>query len=349
MELSTIIDEAVIRNASDIHITAGVPPIVRISGELIRLGDERLLPDDTERIANQIFEIAGYKNVIHERGEIDFSFSVPQRGRFRCNIYKQRGSIAIAIRLIPMDVPDITTLNIPDAIINLWTKTRGLILVTGPTGVGKSTTLAALIDVINSRRNCHIITLEDPVEYLHRHKNGIISQREIGTDSKSFNNALRAALREDPDVIMIGEMRDTETIATALTAAETGHLVFATLHTMGAAKTIDRIVDSFPDSQQQQVRVQLASVLQAVVTQQLLPTRDGMIPAFEIMMCTHAVSNLIREGKTHQIDNMIQTGGRYGMQTMDGYLLTLYKKGFISKEDLLSYSFDPELIQKLTT
>jgi len=347
MDLNFIIDEAIIRNASDIHIAAGIPPVVRVSGELIRLGEQRLLPADTESIANQIFEIAGYKNNLNERGEIDFSFSVSHKGRFRANIYKQRGSVAIAIRLIPMDVPDITTLNIPDDIINLWTKTRGLILVTGPTGVGKSTTLAALIDIINERRNCHIITLEDPVEYLHRHKNGIISQREIGTDSKSFGNALRAALREDPDVIMIGEMRDTETISTALTAAETGHLVFGTLHTMGASKTIDRIIDSFPDSQQQQIRIQLATVLQAVVTQQLIPSRDVMIPAFEIMMCTHAISNLIREGKTHQIDNMIQTGGRYGMQTMDGYLMTLYKKGFISKEDLISYSFDPELMQKL--
>lgn len=347
MELLNIIEEAVTRNASDIHIAAGIPPVVRVSGELIRLGEQRLLPADTERIANQIFEISGYKNIVDERGEVDFSFSVPQRGRFRSNIYKQRGSVAIAIRLIPMDVPDITTLNIPDAIVNLWQKTRGLILVTGPTGVGKSTTLAALIDIINERRNCHIITLEDPVEYLHRHKNGIISQREIGTDSKSFGNALRAALREDPDVIMIGEMRDTETIATALTAAETGHLVFGTLHTMGASKTVDRIIDSFPDSQQQQIRIQLSSVLQAVVTQQLLPSRDSMIPAFEIMMCTHAISNLIREGKTHQIDNMIQTGSRYGMQTMDGYLLTLHKKGLISKDDLLTFSFDPEMMQKL--
>lgn len=347
MDLNFIIDEAIIRNASDIHIAAGIPPVVRVSGELIRLGEQRLLPADTESIANQIFELAGYKNNLNERGEIDFSFSVSHKGRFRANIYKQRGSVAIAIRLIPMDVPDITTLNIPDDIVNLWTKTRGLVLVTGPTGVGKSTTLAALIDIINERRNCHIITLEDPVEYLHRHKNGIISQREIGTDSKSFGNALRAALREDPDVIMIGEMRDTETISTALTAAETGHLVFGTLHTMGASKTIDRIIDSFPDSQQQQIRIQLATVLQAVVTQQLIPSRDVMIPAFEIMMCTHAISNLIREGKTHQIDNMIQTGGRYGMQTMDGYLMTLYKKGFISKEDLISYSFDPELMQKL--
>lgn len=347
MELSAIISEAVLRNASDIHIAAGIPPVVRVSGELIRLGEQKLLPEDTERIANQIFAISGYKNTLDERGEVDFSFSVGDKGRFRSNIYKQRGSVAIAIRIIPMDVPDIATLNIPDAITNLWSKTRGLILVTGPTGTGKSTTLAALIDLINERRNCHIITLEDPVEYLHKHKNGIISQREIGTDSKSFSNALRAALREDPDVIMIGEMRDNETIATALTAAETGHLVFGTLHTIGAAKTIDRIVDSFPDAQQQQIRIQLASVLQAVVTQQLLPSRESMIPAFEIMICTHAISNLIRESKTHQIDNMIQTGGRYGMQTMDGHLLTLYKKGFISKEDLLNHAVDPEMVIKL--
>jgi twitching motility protein PilT len=347
MELLKIVDEAVLRNASDIHISAGIPPVIRVSGELIRLGEQKLLPEDTERIANQIFEISGRKNTLYDKGEIDFSFSIAQKGRFRSNIYLQRGSVAIAIRLIPMDVPDISTLNIPDPIINLWTKTRGLILVTGPTGVGKSTTLAALIDTINERRNCHIITLEDPVEYLHKHKNGIISQREIGTDSQSFGNALRAALREDPDVIMIGEMRDTETMATALTAAETGHLVFATLHTMGAANTIDRIIDSFPNAQQQQIRIQLSSVLQAVVTQQLIPSHSSMIPAFEIMMNTHAISNLIREAKTHQIDNMIQTGGRHGMQTMDGYLLTLHKKGLISKEDLMTFAFDPEMMQKL--
>ena len=337
MDLISIINQAIISKASDIHITAGIPPVIRVNGELSRLGDEKLTPTDTAEMANQIFTSSGRPNTLAEKGEVDFSFSVPQKGRFRANIYKQRGSVAIAIRIIPMDIPDAASLNIPEAVTNLWSKTRGLVLVTGPTGVGKTTTLASIINLINERRNCHIITLEDPIEYLHRHKSGIISQREIGTDSLGFSQALRSALREDPDVIMIGEMRDNETIATALTAAETGHLVFGTLHTMGSAKTIDRIIDSFPTSQQQQIRMQLSSVLQAVVTQQLLPSKDSMIPAFEIMICTHAISNLIREGKTHQIENMIQTGGRFGMQTMDNYLSTLYKQGHISRQDLITY------------
>ena len=347
MNIVEIIDSAIRSGASDVHITAGTPAIIRCAGELIRIGETKLMPDDTKALADEIFEYTNCKELFERRGEIDFSFSIPQRGRFRANIYKQRGSIAIALRLIPMEVPDISTLNIPDTIADLWQKQRGLVLVTGPTGAGKSTTLAAIINLINERRNCHIITLEDPIEYLHRHKNGIINQREIGLDSKSFGKALRAALREDPDVIMIGELRDNETISTALTAAETGHLVFGTLHTMGAAKTIDRIIDSFPSEQQQQVRMQLASVVQAVITQQLIPVRDGMVPAFEIMIATHAISNLIREGKVHQIDNMIQTGTRYGMQTMDGYLLTLHKKGFISREDVLGYCFDAEIMEKM--
>jgi len=236
---------------------------------------------------------------------------------------------------------------LPESVIKLANKTRGLVLVTGPTGAGKSTTLAALINKINEERNCHIITLEDPIEYLHKHKTGIVNQREIGIDSKTFANALRAALREDPDVIMIGEMRDQETIATALTAAETGHLVFGTLHTMGASKTIDRIVDSFPQAQQQQIRIQLASVLQSVITQQLISANEKLVPAFEVMMVTHGISNMIREAKTHQIDNLIQTGNRYGMQTMDGTLLGLYKQGKILKEDVLAYCFDPEIMEKM--
>jgi len=347
MKLLDIIDNALRSGASDIHITVGCPPVMRCSGELIRLGEASLMPKDTSDLADEIFAYEDYKEVFEKKGEIDFSFSEATRGRFRVNIYKQRGSIAIAIRLIPIDIPDVKSLGIPDVIVNLSQKQRGLVLVTGPTGAGKSTTLASLIDIINKQRNCHIITLEDPIEYLHKHKNGIINQREIGIDSKNFGRALRSALREDPDVIMIGEMRDNETIATALTAAETGHLVFGTLHTMGASKTIDRIIDSFESSQQQQVRVQLATVLQAVITQQLIPTMTGMLPAFEIMLCTHAISNLIREGKTHQIDSMIQTGTRYGMQTMDGYLLTLYKKGLISREEVLTYCFDLEIMEKM--
>lgn len=347
MKLEQIISTAIKNGASDIHLTPGTPPVIRCSGELLRIGDEKLMPDDTLALAKEIFAINDYSEKFEKKGEIDFSFAMAKMGRFRVNIFKQRGSIAIAIRTIPMEIPDINYLEIPESVVKLTGKTRGLVLVTGPTGAGKSTTLAALINKINAERNCHIITLEDPIEYLHKHQIGIVNQREIGIDSESFANALRAALREDPDVIMIGEMRDQETIATALTAAETGHLVFGTLHTMGAAKTIDRIVDSFTDSQQQQVRVQLASVLQSVITQQLIPVGEKMIPAFEVMMVTHGISNLIREGKTHQIDNLIQTGNRYGMQTMDGTLLGLFKKGRITREDVLTYCFDPEIMEKM--
>lgn len=347
MKLEQIISTAIKNGASDIHLTPGTPPVIRCSGELLRIGDEKLMPDDTLALAKEIFAINDYSEKFEKKGEIDFSFAMAKMGRFRVNIFKQRGSIAIAIRTIPMEIPDINYLEIPESVVKLAGKTRGLVLVTGPTGAGKSTTLAALINKINAERNCHIITLEDPIEYLHKHQIGIVNQREIGIDSKTFANALRAALREDPDVIMIGEMRDQETIATALTAAETGHLVFGTLHTMGAAKTIDRIVDSFTDYQQQQVRVQLASVLQSVITQQLIPVGEKMVPAFEVMMVTHGISNLIREGKTHQIDNLIQTGNRYGMQTMDGTLLGLYKKGRITREDVLTYCFDPEIMEKM--
>lgn len=347
MKLEQIISTAIKNGASDIHLTPGTPPVIRCSGELLRIGDEKLMPDDTLALAKEIFAINDYSEKFEKKGEIDFSFAMAKMGRFRVNIFKQRGSIAIAIRTIPMEIPDINYLEIPESVVKLAGKTRGLVLVTGPTGAGKSTTLAALINKINAERNCHIITLEDPIEYLHRHQIGIVNQREIGIDSESFASALRAALREDPDVIMIGEMRDQETIATALTAAETGHLVFGTLHTMGAAKTIDRIVDSFTDYQQQQVRVQLASVLQSVITQQLIPVGEKMVPAFEVMMVTHGISNLIREGKTHQIDNLIQTGNRYGMQTMDGTLLGLYKKGRITREDVLTYCFDPEIMEKM--
>lgn len=347
MKLEQIISTAIKNGASDIHLTPGTPPVIRCSGELLRIGDEKLMPDDTLALAKEIFVINDYSEKFEKKGEIDFSFAMAKMGRFRVNIFKQRGSIAIAIRTIPMEIPDINYLEIPESVVKLTGKTRGLVLVTGPTGAGKSTTLAALINKINAERNCHIITLEDPIEYLHKHKIGIVNQREIGIDSESFANALRAALREDPDVIMIGEMRDQETISTALTAAETGHLVFGTLHTMGAAKTIDRIVDSFTDYQQQQVRVQLASVLQSVITQQLIPVGEKMVPAFEVMMVTHGISNLIREGKTHQIDNLIQTGNRYGMQTMDGTLLGLFKKGRITREDVLTYCFDPEIMEKM--
>ncbi len=347
MDLITIIKTAYENGASDIHVTPGTPPVIRCSGELLRLGEEKLMPEETVAIADEIFKIADYSKKFEENGEVDFSFAVNEYGRFRANIYKQRGSTAIAIRLIAKEIPSAQSLNLPESVIKLTNKNRGLVLVTGPTGAGKSTTLAALVDIINAQKNAHIITLEDPIEYLHKHKTGIVNQREIGIDSHSFASALRSALREDPDVIMIGELRDQETISIALTAAETGHLVFGTLHTMGAAKTIDRIVDSFMESQQQQVRVQLSSVLQAVITQQLIPAGETLVPAFEVMMVTHGISNLIREGKTHQIDNLIQTGNRYGMQTMDGTLLGLFKQGRISKEDVMTYCFDPEIMEKM--
>ena len=347
MDLITIIKTAYENGASDIHITPGTPPVVRCNGELLRLGEEKLMPEETVAIADEIFKIADYSKKFEENGEVDFSFAVNEYGRFRANVYKQRGSTAIAIRLIAKEIPSAQSLNLPESVIKLTNKSRGLVLVTGPTGAGKSTTLAALVDIINAQKNAHIITLEDPIEYLHKHKTGIVNQREIGIDSHSFASALRSALREDPDVIMIGELRDQETISIALTAAETGHLVFGTLHTMGAAKTIDRIVDSFMESQQQQVRVQLSSVLQAVITQQLIPSNEILVPAFEVMMVTHGISNLIREGKTHQIDNLIQTGNRYGMQTMDGTLLGLFRQGRISKEDVMTYCFDPEIMEKM--
>lgn len=347
MDLEKIVSTAVKNGASDIHITPGTPPVIRCSGELLRIGEDKLMPDDTAALAKEVFSYADYSKKLEEFGEVDFSFAYGKYGRFRVNVYKQRNSIAIAIRLIPMEIPALDTLGLPKSVIELIRKNRGLVLVTGPTGAGKSTTLAALINLINEERNCHIITLEDPIEYLHKHKTGIVNQREIGIDSHTFASALRAALREDPDVIMIGEMRDQETIATALTAAETGHLVFGSLHTMGAAKTIDRIVDSFTGPQQQQIRIQLSSALQAVITQQLIPANERLVPAFEVMMVTHGISNLIREGKTHQIDNMIQTGNRYGMQTMDGTLLGLYKQGRITKEDVMMYCFDPEIMEKM--
>jgi len=297
MTLEQIIKAAYTNNASDIHITPGTPPVIRASGELLRFGKDKLMPDDTEALAKEIFAISDYSKKFEENGEVDFSFALGEYGRFRANIYKQRGSVAIAIRLIPMEIPQLSTLGIPESVIKLSEKNRGLVLVTGPTGAGKSTTLAALVNLINEKRNCHIITLEDPIEYLHKHKTGIVNQREIGIDSHSFANALRAALREDPDVIMIGEMRDQETIATALTAAETGHLVFGTLHTMGAAKTIDRIVDMFPPEQQQQVRTQLSTVCEGIISQQLIKTIDGRkrVAALEVMVANPAIRNLIRE------------------------------------------------------
>lgn len=335
------------QNASDVHITVGLPPKMRVHGELINMEFPRLLPADTETI---IKNIMGERQLetLATKGEVDFSFSIPALGRYRVNVFHQRGSLAAAIRLVGTQIPKPEELGLPKSVIDLHKKKRGLVLVTGPTGSGKSTTLASLIDKINDNSSSHIITLEDPIEYLHHHKRSMVNQREIGLDSQSYASALRAALREDPDVILVGEMRDLETISTAITAAETGHLVFSTLHTIGAASTIDRIIDVFPPHQQQQIRIQLAMVLEAVISQQLIPTADRhrRVAAFEVMLMNVAIKNLIRESKTFQIDSMIQTGKKAGMITMDDALYDLVIMGEIAPDVALSYAQDRNALEK---
>lgn len=333
--------------ASDLHITVAVPPIMRVNGRLEKIGDQSLLPKDTIDLAHQMLT----ENQLQEleaKGELDLSFSNPGLGRFRINIYKQRGSYGIAIRVVALKIPTLEDLGMPPVLKEMASKHRGLVLVTGPTGSGKSTTLAAMIDYINKERSCHILTLEDPIEFLHKHNKSMVNQREIGNDSYSFANALRAALRQDPDVILVGEMRDLETISIAITAAETGHLVLSTLHTIGAAKTIDRIIDVFTPHQQQQIRVQLATVLEGIVSQQLLPKADGSgrIAALEIMVSNTAIRNLIREGKTHQIQNLIQTGAKQGMKAMDNALSDLYRQNMISKEEALMHAVDKDMFER---
>ncbi|NMA85866.1 MAG: type IV pilus twitching motility protein PilT [Tissierellia bacterium] len=347
MELFNLIDYAIENRASDIHFTVGVPPILRIDGALNYFNEEKLNSEDIKKIVREILDREQF-NELESKGEIDTSYSRPGVSRFRVNIYKQRGSYAIALRIIPFRIPTMQELGLPKVAEDLSRLPRGLILVTGPTGSGKSTTLASMINLINEERNCHILTLEDPIEYLHKHNRSMVNQREIGTDSNSFANALRAALRQDPDVILVGEMRDLETISIALTAAETGHLVLSTLHTVGAAKTIDRVVDVFPPYQQQQIRVQLASVLQAIISQQLLPKSNdkGRIAVFETMVATPAIRNLIREEKIHQIDTVIQTSRKQGMKTMDQALIELFQNGLISKEIVLSQAASQDIVKK---
>ena len=335
--------------ASDVHLTVGIPPKMRVNGNLITLDFPKLLPNDTVEVMLEIMN-EEQRNRFEKTGEFDMSISVPKLGRYRVNVFKQRGSVALALRVVGTDVPAPEVLGVPNSVIDLYQRKRGLVLVTGPTGSGKSTTLAAIIDKINNCRDAHIITLEDPIEYLHQHKLSMVNQREIGLDSNTYENALRAALREDPDVILVGEMRDFDTISVAITAAETGHLVLSTLHTIGAASTVDRVIDVFPPHQQQQIRIQFANILEAVISQQLIPTADGKsrVAAFEVMHANHAVRNLIREGKSHQLPSVMQTNRKLGMITMDDAILQLFFEGRISKDMAIQFAQDPDgMAQKL--
>ena len=345
---AAILQDATEAGASDIFIVAGLPLSYRVNGVLLHKG-ERLMPDSTEAFIRQIYELTHTHPIddFLKNGDDDFSFAIRGLSRFRVSTYKQRGSLAAVIRVITFELPNPAELGIPDAVMGLSEYTKGMVLVTGPAGSGKSTTLACLVDRINSTKQDHIITLEDPLEYLHRHKESIVSQREISTDTENYLVALRAALRQSPDVILLGEMRDFETIQTAMTAAETGHLVLSSLHTIGAANTISRIIDVFDASQQRQIAVQLSMVLKAVVSQQLVPAKNGtLVPAFEIMVMTPAISNMIRDNKVHQIDGIIYTSAKEDMISMDNSLLELYRKGIITQETVLQYCTNPEMTRK---
>ena len=348
MNIFDLLKIAVELGASDIHLTVDSSPIARIKGKFIKLSNVILTNIDTKEMAQQL---AGEKNFkrIQEQGECDFSIGIESGERFRVNAYKQKGKYAIAMRIITSSIPDFDTLGLPEILKSFTEKHKGLVLVTGPTGSGKSTTLASLIDIINKDQQKHIITLEDPIEYVHNHKQSLVNQREVGQDTDSFNSGLRAILRQDPDVILVGEMRDPETIAIALTAAETGHLVFSTLHTVGSAKTIDRIVDMFPAEQQQQIRTQLSTVCEGIVSQQLIQTIDGRrrVAALEVMITNPAIRNLIRENKTYQIQNIISTGTKQGMQSMDQELVNLYRQGLINRESVLSRCTDYDYVARL--
>src|SRR6266496_1012173 len=344
-----LLDIVLERDASDLHLTVGAPPILRIHGDLVPLEGYPVM--ESRSLQDMLYAILPQRKreKLEEDLELDMSYSLPGKARFRVNVYYQRDSMGAAFRLIPMAIRNVGELGLPTVVEELARLPRGLVLVTGPTGSGKSTTLAALVDVVNRERPCHIMTVEDPIEYLHGHRRSIVNQREIGADTHGFANALKHVLRQDPDVILVGEMRDLETIGTAITAAETGHLVFATLHTQDAPQTIDRIIDVFPPHQQQQVRVQLSTTLQGVVTQQLIPTVDGQgrVAAVEIMIATPGIRNLIREGKVHQIYSAMQAGGRYGMLTMDMSLSAEVKSGRISPQMAYERCHDPEELNRL--
>lgn len=350
LDINELLAEVVRRGGSDLHITVGVPPMMRLNGELMPLESMPVLGKrDTQDLVFSIMTEEQRKG-LEQEWEMDFAYSAQgSSARFRVNAYYQRTSIGAAFRLIPLSIRSIAELGLPPIVEALADKQRGLVLVTGPTGCGKSTTLAAIIDRINSTRAEHVITIEDPIEYLHKHNHSVVNQREVAADTKSFTRALKHVLRQDPDVILIGEMRDLETVGAALTAAETGHLVFATLHTQDASQTVDRIIDVFPPHQQAQVRVQLSGALMGIVSQQLLPTADGAsrVVACEVMIPTSAIRNLIREGKTHQLMTVMQTGTKHGMVTMDASLADMYKQGIITLETAMQRAIDPAVLKTL--
>lgn len=347
--IEEMLNKAIEMKASDIFLVAGHPYAFKINGSIESVGETKLMPEDTASLIKEIYAYAvtnTYEDFIQKKDD-DFSFSIPQVGRFRCNVYMQRNSAAAVLRVVTFDLPDSEELHIPKVITDLYKVKKGLVLVSGPAGSGKSTTLACIIDAINRNRNVHIITIEDPIEYLHSHKQSIVSQREVYHDTQDYLNALKSALREAPEVILVGEMRDLETINISVTAAETGHLILSTLHTIGAANTVDRMIDVFPPEQQQQIRVQLSMTLCAVVSEQLIPAIDGsIIPVFEIMIANPAIRTQIREGKIHQLENSIIAGKDIGMVSMDESLLQLYRDGRITKETALLYATNAERMQK---
>jgi twitching motility protein PilT len=342
--LRLVVDE----NASDLHLSVGSPPCVRIHGRLVKLETRALFPEDMEKLVTGVASPEQVQRFRSE-GSVDFAFTFGERDRFRASLYSQKGTMALALRLIPRRMLTLDEIGLPPAVHELLRLPRGLILVTGPTGSGKTTTLAAMLDEINGRGSAHIITIEDPIEYVHEHKVGMIHQRQVGSDVPTFADGLRRALRQDPDVILVGEMRDLETMETAITAAETGHLVFSTLHTTGAGRTVDRVVDGFPAHQQEQVRTQLSMNLKAVISQLLLPRVDkpGRIAVFEVMINTHSVGALIRDNKTFRIASEIQTGAKYGMVSLEASLVDLYLAGVIAREEVFNKSQDPEMAAQL--
>ena len=348
MEIVDYLRKAVESGASDLFVVAGGTVSCKVKGQILGVSEQKIFPDETERLIRDLYvqadrDISRYI----ESGDDDFSFAVGGLARFRVNAYRQRGSMAAVVRVVAFNIPDYREMHIPEQVIDLAEVDHGMVLVTGTAGSGKSTTQACIIDRVNRTRSCHIITLEDPIEYLHRDQKSIISQREIAIDTENYLTALRACLRQAPDVILLGEMRDHETIRTAMTAAETGHLIIATLHTSGAVNTIDRIIDSFPSAQQAQIRIQLSAVLHTVVSQQLIPAKDGgMVPAYEIMHMNSAIKSLIRDSKSHQIDNAITSGGAEGMITMDQSILNLYKEGLIDRETALGYAVNAEQLKR---